>query len=120
LDFHLPAEVGAVTLLRDPAMQIDVLYFAGCPNHGPTVDLVREVLRALDLQLPVHEIEVPDPEAATRLGFLGSPTIRVDGQDIEPGAGDRTDYAMSCRVYGHSGVPPRAWIETALRSRAAL
>lgn len=101
-------------------MQIDVLYFAGCPNHGPSVDLVREVIRDLGLQLPVHEIEVPDSEAATRLGFLGSPTIRVDGRDIEPNAEVRTDYAMNCRVYGHSGIPPRAWIETALRSRAAL
>ncbi|MGH7726902.1 MAG: DF family (seleno)protein [Candidatus Eiseniibacteriota bacterium] len=100
-------------------MQIDVLYFAGCPNHGAAVDLVREVVRDLGLQLPVQEIEVPNPEAAVRLGFLGSPTIRVNGWDVEPDAGNRTDYAMSCRVYGHSGVPPRVWIETALRSRAA-
>jgi hypothetical protein len=101
-------------------MQIDVLYFAGCPNHGPSVDLVREVIRDLGLQLPVHQIEVPDSETATRLGFLGSPTIRVDGRDIEPDAELRTDYAMSCRVYGNSGIPPRAWIEAALRSGAAL
>lgn len=101
-------------------MQIDVLYFSGCPNHGPAVDLVREVLRDLGMHHRVHEIEVPDPEGATRLGFLGSPTIRVDGRDIEPDAEKRTDYAMSCRVYGPSGVPPRAWIETALRSRTAL
>jgi hypothetical protein len=100
-------------------MQIDVLYCAGCPNYGPAVELVREVVRDLRLELPVHEVEVLDAEAARRLGSLGSPTIRVDGRDVEPHAEHRTDFALSCRLYGHSGVPPRSWIETALRSTAA-
>lgn len=96
-------------------MRVDVLYVADCPNHGPAVDLVHEVVRDFGLDVPIREIEVPDMEAATRLGFLGSPTIRVDGRDIERDAESRTEYALSCRIYDHSGLPPRAWIERALR-----
>ena len=52
---------------------------------------------------------VSDLEAAERLRFLGSPTVRVHGRDIEPGADKRTDFALSCRVYrtdaGLAGEP---------------
>lgn len=58
--------------------------------------------------------EVPDDEQAQRERFLGSPTIRVDGRDIEPGAAARTDYGLKCRIYqtpaGLSGLPPDEWL----------
>lgn len=88
-------------------MTIEVLHFAGCPNHAPTVKLVREVVRTLGLSHEVCEVEVAGPEEAEALRFPGSPTVRVDGRDIEPGAGDQTAFALSCRMYGTSGVPPR-------------
>lgn len=57
-------------------------------------------------------------EAAERLRFLGSPTIRVDGRDVEPGADDRNEFALSCRVYpspeGTSGLPLRSWVRASL------
>jgi hypothetical protein len=63
---------------------------------------------------------VPDAEAAVEWGFLGSPTIRVDGRDVEPGASERTDVAFSWRVYrtenGFSGQPPEAWVRDALEN----
>jgi hypothetical protein len=59
---------------------------------------------------------VRDAEAAIRLEFLGSPTVRINGHDVDPAAHDRTDYSFSCRLYGDSGVPPRALIEQALPS----
>jgi hypothetical protein len=58
--------------------------------------------------------------------FLGSPSIRVDGKDVEPGADMRTDYPHSCRRYqtsrGPSAPPEVAWIReelTAEESTAA-
>ena len=62
----------------------------------------------------VEEVEVRDEADAERLRFIGSPTIRVDGADIEPDAGTRTDFALSCRLYEGSGVPPRELLEAAL------
>ncbi len=65
---------------------VEVLFFDGCPNHGPAVDLAKEVVADLVPDVQVEEVEVRDAEDAARLRFLGSPTIRVDGMDIEPEA----------------------------------
>lgn len=76
-------------------MKIHVLYFEGCPNHEPTVALVREVVAGLDLSAEVEEIEVNTQTDAERLRFLGSPTVQVNGVDMEPSARERTNYALS-------------------------
>jgi len=94
---------------------IRVLYFEGCPNHEPTLSLVRRVVADLGLDAQVEPVRVRDAEDATRLRFLGSPTVHVNGVDIELEARTRTSYAFSCRVYGGSGVPPRELIEAALK-----
>ncbi len=96
---------------------IEVLYFEGCPNLEPTLTLAGEVLSQLGLSADVREIEVRTPEDAERLRFLGSPSVRVDGQDIEPGAESRNEYALSCRIYGDSGLPPKALLVAALEAR---
>jgi hypothetical protein len=44
--------------------------------------------------------------------------VRVDGEDVEPGAGERRDYGMKCRIFrsgaGHAPLPPEEWIVSAL------
>lgn len=96
-------------------MAIEVLYFEGCPNHEPTVQLVREVVETLGLSLEVREVEISGAEDVEALRFIGSPSVRVDGRDIEPGADDRTEFSFGCRIYGASGVPPRDLLIAALR-----
>jgi hypothetical protein len=68
----------------------------------------------------IAHVNVPDPEAAERLRFLGSPTIRVDGRDIEPGADRRTEYVLACRIYRTeeriAGVPDDRWLRDALEA----
>ena len=69
-------------------MKVEILYFSGCPNHVPAVDRVREVLQQEGTPADMVEVEVKDAATAQQVGFLGSPSIRVDGQDVEPsGAG---------------------------------
>ncbi len=74
-----------------------------------------ELALAPDLRL----IEVANEDAAQRQRFLGSPTVRVDGRDIEPQAEERRDYGLSCRVYrterGLAGMPDESWLRDALR-----
>jgi hypothetical protein len=96
-------------------MRIRVLYFDGCPEHHPAVELVRQILSDLKVEAQVEETEVQNAEEAEKYRFLGSPTIQVNGVDIEPGAAGRSDYAMSCRMYGASGTPPRKLVEEAIR-----
>ena len=101
-------------------MTIDILYFEGCPNHTPTVERVREVVRDLGVTAIVREVEVKDTEAAARLRFFGSPTVQVEGEDIDPAVRGRTDYSFSCRIYDRSGIPARALIERGIRDRISI
>jgi hypothetical protein len=100
-------------------MRVEILYFSGCPNHGPAVDRVREVLAQEDTPAEMVEVEVKDVATAQRIGFLGSPTILVDGQDVEPAARAERASGLSCRTYidggRRAGVPPPEWIRAAVR-----
>ena len=99
-------------------MKVEVLYFKGCPHHEPAVELTKQVVSELGLGVSVEEVEVTNGDEANRLRFLGSPSVHVDGVDIDPEARGRTEYAMSCRMYGQSGVPPRELLEAALKGGA--
>ena len=95
-------------------MGITILYFDGCPNHGPVVEMTRQLVAKHGLDVQVDQIEI-SPEETAQLRFLGSPTVQVDGIDIEPAARDRTDFAMSCRVYPTpDGLPSREMLLAAL------
>lgn len=96
-------------------MRIDILYLEGCPNHPPTAELVRDVVQSLGLEASIREFQVRDAQEAARLRFFGSPTVQVNGHDVDPAARSRMDYSFSCRIYGRSGSPPRALVEHALR-----
>jgi hypothetical protein len=67
-------------------------------------------------------VDVPDAAAAKRERFLGSPTLRIDGRDVEPGAERRTDFGLKCRLYrsdnGLAGFPQDDWVLDALNPRA--
>jgi hypothetical protein len=100
-------------------MRVEILYFSGCPNHAPAVDRVREVLAQEDTPAEMVEVEVKDAATALQVAFLGSPTIRVDGQDVEPAARAVREFGISCRTYNdggqRAGVPPPEWIRAAVR-----
>ena len=106
-------------LTADPP-RVELLVIEDCPNAAPTTALVQCVAHELGLHIDVVTVLVLDATAATQYRFLGSPTVRVDDHDVEPGADARTDYALSCRVYGSSGQPAAEWIRGALRHRTAI
>ena len=96
-------------------MKIEVLYFEGCPNHPPVVELVRQVVADLGADATIEEVEVHGPDDVTQLRFLGSPSVHVDGIDVDPAARERNDYAFGCRTYDGAGMPSRDMIESAIR-----
>jgi len=97
-------------------MRIEILYFEGCPNHMPTVERVKRTVANLGVQAQIEEVEVASPEQVEQLRFLGSPTVLVNGVDVEPEARNRTDYSYSCRMYsGLSGLPSEDRLTAALR-----
>ncbi len=98
-------------------MDIQVLYFDGCPHHAPTVALIKQVVATLGMDTQIEEVEVTSREDAVSKRFLGSPTVLVNGVDIDPRAHDRTDYGLSCRVYhGMDGVPSASLLQAAFEA----
>ncbi len=99
-------------------VRIEVLGFAGCPNTAPTLELVQRVVATTEVDAVVEQIEVETQEQVEILRFLGSPTVRVNGRDVEPGADARRDYVFSCRIYRDqavvSGQPDERWLRAAL------
>lgn len=97
---------------------VEILYFAGCPNFGAACELVEQVAADAGVRVDLRVIEVARPEDAERMRFLGSPTIRVDGHDVEPGADEREQFQYACRVYrteaGFAGQPAAEWVRSAL------
>jgi hypothetical protein len=97
-------------------VKIELLYWEGCPSYPEARVLLEDVLEA---SAEFEMREVSTQEEAEALRFPGSPTIRVDGVDIDPkGASSRP--ALACRIYhlpnGRvSPIPSREMVESAVR-----
>jgi len=64
---------------------VEILYVEGCPNSMGARALVDRLAGELELEPRIRMVRIPDLAAATRTRFLGSPTVRVDGRDVELG-----------------------------------
>ncbi len=100
--------------------EVELLWFLDCPNRVAVRQMLEAVIEELAPGTPIHNLDATNPMTAERLRFPGSPTIRVDGRDIDPSFVDSADYTPRCRLYrtdaGLRGLPERRWIEDALVS----
>ncbi len=106
-------------------INVEFLYFNECPGHEQAYALLQEVLEQEDLDVEVSRIEVAGPEVVEEHRFMGSPSIRIDGVDLEGREVEETQgYGWRCRYYQQSepgqpkGVPARELIRERLRERA--
>jgi hypothetical protein len=102
---------------------VELLYFDGCPHHEALLLHLAQLIDAAEIRVEIALRNVPDDTAAQRERFLGSPTVRIDGRDVEPGAEARDDYGLKCRLYrtdaGLRGAPLDQWIIDALTRACA-
>lgn len=100
-------------------MKVDLLYFNGCPSWQAGLRNLREALQAEQIHTEVNLQLIETDEQATSEQFLGSPSIRIDGQDLWPE--DRESYYLGCRLYstenGLSGVPTVAMLRSKIHHR---
>src|SRR5262249_54434392 len=93
---------------------------ADCPNYRKAAQLLQEILRENGLPPEISEIPITDPAQAQALAFPGSPTIRVDGNDVDPTLPGRPYCGLSCRTYvvdgKLKGVPSHDMVRQAIRS----
>ena len=101
-------------------MKVELLFSDGCPNWQVTLEELTAVLKEYHLDVEVESIRVTSQQQAERLEFLGTPTVRIDGIDIDaeiPG----TEYTLEPRVYlgedgEETGRPPREWLAAAVEA----
>lgn len=101
-------------------MHIQFLYYEDCPSHDVALERLNGVLAEQGVQAKVEVIKVETEAQAQLLRFVGSPTIRVDNQDIDPPP-DNAAYNLTCRAYrlenGRiSPLPSEEMIRNALQS----
>ena len=104
------------------AMKIDFLYYEDCPSHEQALARLHQVLaeEGIDAHITIHKIETEAQAQSWR--FVGSPTILVEGEDIDPPP-PNTPPALTCRVYRWengriSPLPSPEMIRRALRAHA--
>lgn len=105
---HLLApEAGAPTI-------VELLHTDACPNALDYLPHLQELVAGYGVVEPIRLRLIATSEQAQRERFLGSPTIRVNGRDVDPAAAERRNYGLSCRLYpapdGLRGTPPDHWI----------
>ena len=85
-------------------MRVEVLFVPGCPNYAPAVERVRKVLVSQALKPEVEGIPVNTIEEARALLFPGSPTIRINGDDVE--SAEPNVPQLACRLYANRTGDP--------------
>ena len=118
----------------DPPATIEVLHFDGCPHHEAFLPHLRDLLAEHHIATEITLIRIDSDEDAQAHHFLGSPTVRINGHDVEPAAAGRalqgedahgtpSRYGLKCRLYptpgGTAGVPRDEWIIDALIGNSA-
>jgi len=94
-------------------MKIEILYAPGCPNHQPTFERVQAVLASEAVKPGIQGIPVTTELEAKALLFPGSPTVRVNGDDVEP---HQTSVpSLACRLYANRiGIPSEELLRIAI------
>ena len=100
--------------------QIDILYFDTCPGWRAAVARVNQVVAegGLGVEVVVRAVPIETEQEAHSHRFVGSPTVRIDGRDLDPTVEALTSFGLQCRLYANEGrlegLPPTNWIRKAL------
>jgi hypothetical protein len=79
-------------------MRVELLFWAGCPSYPKALSDLRGALAATGLDpdcVILSEVKSESDAAVER--FVGSPTIRIDGVDVQPPHDE--PVGLTCRVY---------------------
>ena len=100
-------------------MKATLYYFTDCPSYTTALENLKEALRREGLPEDVKMVSVADEAQAKAAQFIGSPTIRINGVDVEGAEAEHAGYGFACRVYAdgakRAGWPSVEQVQQALR-----
>jgi hypothetical protein len=103
-------------------MRVELLFWEGCPSHPAALADLRAAMLELGLDPATVVVrEIATEADARRERFVGSPTVRIDGVDVQPP--EQEPVGLTCRVYRRrdgriSPTPDPADLRQALRRAA--
>ena len=85
--------------MASPNLKIEFLYWEDCPSHGMAWERLQAILKEKNLKPQVARIQIKTDEDARQWSFCGSPTIRINGRDIDPQGAQAQRIGLNCRIY---------------------
>jgi hypothetical protein len=102
----------------DDVVLIEILARRDCPSRGMALAVVERVVAETGVPARIEIVDMTTELQAQRYHFLGSPTVRIDGRDVDPRRNTTGGYTLADRVYrtenGLSGWPDERWVRHAL------
>lgn len=101
------------------SFKIDFLYWPECPSHPEAWELLKEILAEIGIDAQVNKRVIENEAEAKAEHFTGSPTIRVNGRDVDPATSDELPARLTCRLYFRedgrpSAIPTESMIRNAI------
>lgn len=84
-------------------LNLELQYFEGCPNYKKMNDNLNDAIKNLEDKIELKKVLVEDAATALKVSFRGSPTLLINGEDIE-GIPTPIEPNLSCRFYPN-GIP---------------
>lgn len=84
-------------------LKLEFQYFENCPHYKQMFDNLSEAIKGLEDKIELIKYPVEDKETAKKISFRGSPTLLINGEDIE-GSAAPDEPALACRFYAN-GIP---------------
>ena len=103
-------------------MRIELLYYPECPSHERALELIQQALREEGQQAEIDIVRIDTQEQADADRFIGSPTIRINGRELQPQP--NLPYRLTCRTFIHedgrlSPLPSLTMLREAIRQAAS-
>ena len=102
----------------DGPVRIEILARRDCPSRGMAIAVVEKVVAETGVPAKVVVVDMTSEAEARKRRFLGSPTVRVEGRDVDQRLNGQSEFTLADRVYrtdrGLAGWPDAAWVREAL------
>jgi hypothetical protein len=107
-----------LSLASDEPVWIEILAREDCPSRGMAIAVVERVVAETGVSARIEVVDMTSEEQAQERRFPGSPTVRVEGRDVDQRLNGRTEFTLADRVYrtdrGLAGWPDASWVREAL------
>ncbi len=107
-----------MSIASNEPVWIEILARDDCPSRGMAIAVVERVVAETGVSARIEVVEMISEEQARERRFPGSPTVRVEGRDVDQRLNGRTEFTLADRVYrtdrGLAGWPDAAWVREAL------